>query len=436
MAPQGRVYPESHMDPKSKQLLRTEKLIQASQSLAQIESLDLLLPKLLEMAEEVTLAESSAYFQYDQERDELRFRLARRGGHDSEWEDVLKEQIVLKPGQGIAGTCLKTGQSLLVSDVDQDERFSQQADKVTGMRTTDVLCAPVRYQDQVLGVIEVLNCLRDNGFDTDDQRILESFASLAAMAIFRTRMLEEKIEQQELSIQMQTAAKIQASFFGQMPELGHGSDLAGDYKPAKLVGGDLYDCITLPDQSVVLYLADVSGKGLPAALVAVALWANVRDLAYQAKDMGDLLQRLNLSMYEYLDSQFYFVTMFICRYWPKTGILQTAAAGHPPPLWLGKSGFKDFPVMRNLPVGAMIEVDYTAQEVTLADGDALLFCSDGVTEAFSPMGEVFGSHRVAKHMLENPGPPWGESLLKAVRKWQAQVEQSDDITLLELWRQG
>ena len=413
--------------------LRLEKLIQASQSLASIETLDLLLPKLLEMAEDVTGAEASSYLEYHPETEELRFLITREPGQGQ--GELLKEQVVLKMGEGIAGAACKDGVSILVREVGKDSRFSRKADQATGFSTTSILCAPVRYQDQLLGAIEVVNSKHKPFFDDGDKDVLESFASLAAVSIIRARMLAERLEQEELRIQVAAAARIQASFFPDIPALEHGHHAQGFSQPAKMVGGDLYDCIPMPGNGYLFFVADVTGKGLPAALVMSALWAEVRSKAFAEPGVAPLLERVNQELYAFLSGQAYFITIFLCRYWPETGRVQLANCGHPPPIWKTGNGFREVPPTKNLPLGIIPQAEYSQAEITLEPGQSLLIYSDGIHEAFDLNRDMYGTERIFRHVESRPGPPWGQSLLAEVEEWQAGCVQGDDITILEIWRE-
>lgn len=425
------------------QIRRMEKLIAASQSLARVEEADDLVAELLAMAEEVTRAEASSFLVYRPEEEVLRFWLTRdphdplksqdthKGGFTGE---VLKHEIELKLGEGLAGWSAAHRCPLVVADVAKDPRFSHKADDATGFVTRSVLCVPVVYMDELLGVIQVLNAKGREAFDDQDAHILESFAALAAVSVVRARLLQDRTRQARLDAQMDTAAKLQSHFWPQIPELGHGSHAWGVCRPASLVGGDLYDIIDLGDGSYLLFVADVSGKGLPAALVVSALWSTVRGNARAECSPAEFLCRVNAQLFNFLTKETFFATMQLIRYWPATGRLVATAAGHHPPVRLGPGGFLPFPVIKALPLGILEACDYPQAELTLAPGEGLVLYTDGVNEAMDPRRKLFGEQRLADTLALAGERPHGPFLLDALDDFRQGREPSDDITILELWR--
>ncbi|GAB7081759.1 PP2C family protein-serine/threonine phosphatase [Megalodesulfovibrio paquesii] len=419
---------------------RMEALLKASQSLAAIESMDLLMPRLMELAEEVTVAQASSILLYDSTAKELVFWYARTGeGAPATTEDILKSSIRLKLGEGIAGWVAQHRKALLIEDVSTDQRFCGRADAATGFITRDVICAPIIYQDELLGVIQVLNARCKPHFDGEDAKVLECFACLAAVSMIRARLLEERLAQRVLETQLQTAAKLQALFWPTLPALGHGAQLWALSRPARFVGGDLYDCIELPDGSVILYVADVSGKGLPASLIMAAVWTQLRTQAYAFPDPGELLARVNEPLHTLLAREGYFVTCLVCRFWPATGRADVAMAGHPPPLWRQGRTLAPFPREADMPLGVAAGVHYPTVTVHLTPGDGLLLYTDGLTEAMNEQNQRFEdvamTQLVEDLLADTAALPLGEALISSLDVWRGAASQSDDLTLLELWRE-
>ncbi|MCA1943726.1 MAG: SpoIIE family protein phosphatase [Desulfovibrio sp.] len=419
---------------------RMEALLKASQSLAAIESMDRLMPRLMELAEEVTVAQASSILLYDPTAQELTFWYTRTGeGSPATTEDILKSSIRLRMGEGIAGWVAQHRKALLIEDVQQDPRFCNRADVATGFVTRDVICAPIIYQDELLGVIQVLNALHKPHFDGEDAKVLECFACLAAVSIIRARLLEERLAQRVLETQLQTAAKLQSLFWPSLPTLEHGAALWAHSQPARFVGGDLYDCIELPDGSLILYVADVSGKGLPASLIMAAVWTQLRTQAYLTPHPGELLERVNEPLHTLLAREGYFVTCLVCRFWPATGQVQAAMAGHPAPLWRCGGAWKPFPREADMPLGVSTGVRYPSVSITLSPGDGLLLYTDGLTEAFNEQDERFEDVAMTPALDEiiagtRDRGPVGEALVARLHAWRGTTSLSDDLTLLEVWR--
>jgi len=426
------------MDPDrqaAKLALRLQKLIEANQKLAQVESVENLVPLLLNLAREVTGAEASSFLIHDPDHHVLRFSAIRDENINGISEKSLKQTIAIPIGEGIAGWIAREKQPLLIEDAQKDSRFFNKVDKSTGFVTRSILGVPVLYGDELLGVIEVLNARGKPCFDKADQDILMSFGNLAAVAIIRSRLLEERLQQQKINIELDTAARIQALFRPQLPSLDHGSHIWAFSKPARFVGGDLYDIIPMPDNSWLVYVADVAGKGLPAAIIMAALWYRIRSEAHLYSDVGKLLYALNAALYDLLAEEGYFVTILIGQYWPAIGKLELANGGHLPALKASKTGYESISGHRGLSLGIDVSKCYKIATVSLSDNESIFLMTDGATEAEDHKGDFFGEQRIIKCIREASGPPWAGCILKEIKAWQAHTEFSDDLTLLEIWRE-
>jgi serine phosphatase RsbU (regulator of sigma subunit) len=414
---------------------RLRHLIEANHSLADMESLEELLPRLLELAKDVTGAEASSVMLYNARRNVLEFASIRDEVVSENVAEVLKSKVELRMGEGIAGWVAQHRKPVIVTDVQGDPRFFKDADKQTGFVTKNLLCVPLAHRHELLGVISVLNAKGKTCFDSEDQELLESFANLAAVAIIRSRLFETRIKEERLEAKLEAAAKIQALFWPRLPEeLGVGSKVWAVSIPAAFVGGDLYDVIPLPDGSWLVYVGDVSDKGLPAALVMASLSTKIRSEALLHRDVDRLLESVNNSMVDLMAAEGFFATLALGRYWPGAGRLEISLAGHPPPLWIVGDHLRPVPELRGISLGMASAVTYGKREIRLSPGESVVFVTDGVTEAENERRELFGQQRLLEYVRKGTGPPWGTGLLEAVNVWRGGAEASDDITLLEIWR--
>ena len=408
---------------------RLKKLIAASQILAQTESATELLPRLLKLAQEVTDASASSILMHRPETDMLEFALAMNEDKVVE-EKILGGGIALRVGEGIAGHVARERKAVLVADVQTDARFSSATDKVTGFFTRDMLCAPILYKDELLGVVQVLNAKGKACFDNEDMDVLESFAHLAAVALIRSKWLEALLRQERFQIQLEAAARIQSHFLPKLPETGPKWSVWAETKPAITVGGDMYDCIpTGPDQWL-LSVADVSGKGLPAALVGAALWAALRSATAASVKPGEVMATVNREMSGLLGHRM-FITMALCAYSPATGKGIVCLAGHPPPLVIQSGVVKDWAPETGPPLGLDNEAVYPGNTIRLGKGDSIMLYSDGVTEARNREREFFGENRL-RRCVKGVAFPRGPALVQALEEWRQGVEPNDDVTILEI----
>jgi serine phosphatase RsbU (regulator of sigma subunit) len=246
-------------------------------------------------------------------------------------------------------------------------------------------------------------------------------------------MVFDQAEQMEL--QLKTATKVQSLFWPKIPELPEHLKIWAFSEPAFYVGGDLYDIILLPDKSVLAYVADISGKGVAAALMMAALSTKIRTEAPFNKSINKLMQVVNKSMNRLMSDEGYFATIALVRYFPATGKIHFIRAGHPSPLWIINGELQELEPCKSIPLGVVQDVDYAIQEIHLAPGNSFLLFSDGVIEAENNVQELFGDNRLAQCICKKREPPWGEMIAEAVKKWRGKADINDDLTVLEIWHE-
>jgi serine phosphatase RsbU (regulator of sigma subunit)/predicted ester cyclase len=254
----------------------------------------------------------------------------------------------------------------------------------------------------------------------------------------RGQLLEqERIERERVDQELRVARRIQqASLPNEVPEL-EGWQISPYYQPAREVGGDFYDFHLLSEGRLGLVVGDATGKGVPAALV-MSTTCGMLQAVSQASDSssspGEVLERVNETLLTRIPLNM-FVTCFYAILDPRSASLSYANAGHDLPyLWHG--GCCEELRARGMPLGLMPGMSYEEGEVSLREGDSVLFYSDGLVEAHDPEGEMFGfprlRARVAEHGEERS---LGEFLMEELYSFVGEGwEQEDDITLLTLKR--
>jgi serine phosphatase RsbU (regulator of sigma subunit) len=256
-------------------------------------------------------------------------------------------------------------------------------------------------------------------------------------SMLRIKTLHDKVHEQsaQLKLQLETATKIQSLFWPKMPELEPGSHIWGTSVPAAYVGGDFYDVIPLSDGSILAYVADVCDKGVPAALIMAAVSTKIRSEAQQESEVEKLIERINNSTYQLLSEEGFFITIVLTRYWPASGKMQILLGGHLPPFWINERGIRKMQASSNISLGATPDARYEKSELLISPGESVLFYSDGVIEARNENMELLGRGRLVDFLNDLKGPPRGKCLLEFVRGWQGNEAISDDITILEIWRE-
>ena len=255
-------------------------------------------------------------------------------------------------------------------------------------------------------------------------------------SMLRIKSLHDRVIEQsaQLKVQLKTATRIQSLFWPDIPELNAGSQIWAQSIPAGYVGGDLYDIIPLPDGSLLTYVADVSDKGVPAALIMAALSTRIRSQARIQTEVDKLLESVNKSLHRLISEEGFFATIAMARYWPRSGKIQFSAGGHLQPLWIAGKGMADIPRPAGISLGISPDARYEKVEITLSPGESIIFYTDGVVEALNEADELYGHDRVVAYIQNSSGPPWAEGLSEQVGKWRGSAKPNDDLTLLEIWR--
>ncbi|HYH04571.1 MAG TPA: PP2C family protein-serine/threonine phosphatase, partial [Bacillota bacterium] len=213
-------------------------------------------------------------------------------------------------------------------------------------------------------------------------------------------------------------------------------DIFASMRPAKEVGGDFYDYFFIDQDKLAVVIADVSGKGIPAALFMMITKTLLKNMALSNSNLSDVFIKANHSLCENNDAGM-FVTAFLAVLDLKNGNLAYINAGHSSPLIQRDGGnFEWLPVKPNFVLAGMDHVQYTAQETTLAKGDTLFLYTDGVIEAFNKKLQLYGEDRLRDHLNNQAvgsslqAADIVESVKQSVDSFAQGAEQADDITVL------
>jgi serine phosphatase RsbU (regulator of sigma subunit) len=255
-------------------------------------------------------------------------------------------------------------------------------------------------------------------------------------SMLRIKSLHDRVLEQSghLKRQLMTATKVQSLFWPVIPELEAGSHVWALSIPATYIGGDLYDIIPMPDKSLLVYVADVSDKGVPAALIMAALSTKIRSESRIHADVDKLLETVNNSLYRLISKEGFFATIVFVRYWPQSGKMQYSMGGHLQPLRIVESGIGYFPQLSGISLGITSDVHYEKKEILLSPGESVILFTDGVVEAENENNEMYGHDRMVDYIKNSKGPPWGKGLTDDIRQWRGNAVVNDDLTLLEIWR--
>jgi serine phosphatase RsbU (regulator of sigma subunit) len=268
----------------------------------------------------------------------------------------------------------------------------------------------------------------ENQFNVMAEQLVTSFEQQRALAEQSARREERARIEQE----MQSAYYIQKSLLPETVPSIPGWQIEPFYRPARQVGGDLYDFLSLPDGKIGFVIGDANGKGMPSALIMATTTAMLRAAAPGVASPGQVLQQVNDLLHVHIPPKT-FATCFFAILDPENGRLRFANAGHNLP-FLAHNGEISELWSTGMPLGLMPEQEYAEGEVTVVAEDCLLFYSDGLVEAHDAKREMFGSPRL-KSLLQEHSNDEGliEILLRELEGFTgAGWEQEDDVTLVTL----
>jgi sigma-B regulation protein RsbU (phosphoserine phosphatase) len=289
---------------------------------------------------------------------------------------------------------------------------------------------PLTYRGQSVGVLRVYTD-RPYRFSGEEESLLRSIASQSASAIIHARLYEESVEAERVQRQVDAAAHIQRRMLPARPPSRLGLSFGCVYDPSLQVGGDFYDFVSLPNGNLGVCIADVMGKGLPAALLMASIRSALRAHAPVSADVADTMGRLNRQMHTDTLVQ-EFATMVYGELSGDGRVLTYCNAGHPPPLLLRGERFIELGA-GGLAIGIEPGEVFEQESVRLQPDDTIIMVTDGVTEAMDFNGATFGRERLLSSVWKNRAlgaEQLVRQILWDVRRFVGLAEQSDDITVV------
>lgn len=366
--------------------------------------------------------------------EELVFRTAR--GMD---QDTIGEPD-FQISRGIVNQVAREGKPMLTSDAQSDSQLSLRASVIhLGLRS--VLCVPLQVKGNTIGVIYVDNRLQAGIFTHDDLELLNAIASTAAIAIENARLYQVAVEKGRMERELQMAYRIQAGLLPRsMPELP-GWEFAAHWKPAREVAGDFYDFIPLEEGKLGLVIADVTDKGMPAALFMAFTRSIIRASLDRAVQPIQAVRQANRLICRE-SSYGFFVTLFYAQFEPDSAEVTYVSAGHNPQLRYLDTSARSLerdsaPIFQlgytGMPLGISEEAPYEQRHITCAPGDCLLLYTDGVTDAVNDRGEHYSFARLQSfgqsHYQADPQDIL-QNLESELLNFVGDTPQFDDITIV------
>jgi sigma-B regulation protein RsbU (phosphoserine phosphatase) len=292
---------------------------------------------------------------------------------------------------------------------------------------------PLKVQDQVTGVIYVDNRLQAGIFTDDDLELLIAIASSAAIAIENARLYQIAVEKGRMERELQMAYKVQSSLIPEVIPQIEGWEFAASWHPAREVSGDYYDFIVGQDGQLSLVIADVTDKGMPAALFMALTRSIVRASMDQANAPAEGITRANRLICADSTSSMP-VTLFFGQLEPATGGLTYVNAGHNPPIYFNaaKDQFIDL-ARTGMFLGFDDDADFEQATIMLAPGDFIVSYTDGVPDTINANKETFGMERFQAIIHADRNAAAAELLTAiedSIQEFIGSTAPYDDLTIL------
>jgi len=330
----------------------------------------------------------------------------------------------LKLGEGFIGSVALSATPIISADVRNDPVYVNARD-----RTRSEMVAPIISNDEVIGVFD-LESDQFNAYSDDDLEVLMMLASQVAIIIEKVMLHEQLVEKKRLEGQLEVARQVQLELLpAQDPQLP-GYDISAYNFPTEEVSGDYYDWVPIYDDQIGIVIADVSGKGVPAAILMAFLRASLRAATHIGYATHISMAKVNFLLWESIESN-QFVTAFYGILDAQKGTLAYSNAGHNPPLLVNAAGKGKYIDRGEQPLGMFRETRYHEYHLEFEPGDVLVLYTDGATEASSPSGEEFGRERLAeavKRAYDRPAREMIASLQMEILEWTDNVGSNDDVT--------
>ncbi len=332
--------------------------------------------------------------------------------------------LPLKMGEGIIGHVALTGQPYISPDVQNDPRYFNAREE-----TRSEMVAPIITNDEVIGVFD-LESDRLNAYTDDDLQVLLLLASQVAIIIEKVMLHEQLIEKKRLEGQLEVAREVQLELLPADDPQIEGFDICAYNYSTEEVSGDYYDWVSIYEDQIGLVIADVSGKGVPAALLMAFLRASLRAAIHIGYAPHISMAKVNYLLWESIERN-QFVTAFYGVLDASNRTLAYTNAGHNPPLLMESDGKVRFMERGGLPLGMFRNTRYYEYYQAIESGQILVLYTDGVTEAQNPQGEEYGRNRLEKAVLANRDKSAREmisAIQQDVNTWTEGLGATDDMT--------
>lgn len=315
------------------------------------------------------------------------------------------------------------------------EYYLSEEERKTILENNIVLSIPIILKNKLIGALNFGPKPSGKAYSDEDIDLLKTFAVQSAICFENSKLKIEEISKQKIEEELKIAKNIQTGLLPKEDFCLDGLDITGYSEPAKIIGGDYYDFIKINDKKLILVIADVSGKGIPAALYMSKVQAMIQFAAQMFESPKDILVEVNRQIYEQIDRKS-FITMVIAQFDLENMKVRISRAGHNPVLYTRNGQLE---ILKNNGLGLGLEngthFESNLEETILEINpiDLFLFYTDGLNEAMNIYKSEYGLNNVIKVIKENQNKSSKEiqtNLLKSVSSFRGEAEQNDDITFV------
>jgi len=351
--------------------------------------------------------------------------IAKRG-----YKRTDKSDEMLFKGKGIIGYVIKTGESMVLPDVRADSRY------IIGRRQTlSEITVPIFRNDRAIGALDVESD-HLSAFDETELEILQFFADAAAISIEKALLHNQILEKKKIEEQLKIAKDVQSSLLPAESPTIKGYDLAGLCIPTFEIGGDYYDYIKLDENRFAVIIADVSGDGIPAALIMAAFRAVLHNQIRVYYEPNKLMKQLNDQLSIFTRARdFISVFLGVLNFYEHS--LTYTNCGHNPPILFRSNGKEELLERGGPSLNIVKDTTYESSKIKLNEGDQIVLYTDGVVEIFNLDLEEFGIERLKdiarKSLIENATSVIG-NIVKATKEFSQSHLYKDDYTLIVVKR--
>jgi len=407
---------------------RLEILYQVTEAIRSTFALDELLEQIMQIIMEVIKPDRAYLLFRHQETGQIVPEVIKTAQETADREVKISTSIVER--------CMSEGVSLLVSDAAADDRFAA-SESIIINRIRTAMVAPLIYKGETMGVVYIDTNTRLVPFTQDDLELLTGITNQAALAISNARLHSQLVEQHKLAREMEIARTIQMNLLPKVYPHLDGYQISAMSLPAKHVGGDYYDFLQFPDGRTGLAIADVSGKGVPAAILTATTRSYLQsETQHPSSSLPQTVARINAMVHRDVTNEMYVTMALVCL--EVDGSIEYVNAGHAHPILMRQDGDIAFLDRGGLFLGIVPDTKYESANVSMAPGDVLVLGTDGVTDIQNRRAQPYGYerlHALLRKSIHLSAEEIRNAIYQDCLRHRGDADQFDDFTLIVVKRE-